>query len=184
MKAAALLAFLAMTTAALAAAAYGAAAPKAPEPARPVDAASFYAGRWYEFARTPKSFNAGCVAGVTDFQAKDGGMTERDACHDKTPDGKEEAVAGPLKILNPGTNTKVDVAYRLLGGLFPVHREYWVLDHGDDWFMIANPEMTEVNLYSRQPRPAQALMDKMTKQIKDLGYAGLLEFPALSAAKP
>ena len=65
MKAAALLAFLAMTTAALAAAAYGAAAPRAPEPARPVDAASFYAGLWYEFARTPKSFNAGCVAGVT-----------------------------------------------------------------------------------------------------------------------
>jgi lipocalin len=50
--------------------------------------------------------------------------------------------------------------------------------------MIANPEMTEVNLYSRQPHPAQALMDKMTKQIKDLGYAGPLEFPALSAAKP
>lgn len=178
MKAAMALALLAITTSAFAA------APKAPEPAKPVDAASFYAGRWYEFARTPKSFNAGCVAGVTDYQARDGGITERDACHDKAPDGKEEAVAGPLKILNPGTNTKVDVAYRLLGGLFPVHREYWVLDHGDDWFMIANPEMTEVNLYSRQPRPAQALIDKMTKQIKDLGYAGPLEFPALSAAKP
>jgi lipocalin len=38
-------------------------APKAPEPAKPVDAASFYAGRWYEIGRTPKSFNAGCVAG-------------------------------------------------------------------------------------------------------------------------
>ena len=177
-SAATLMALLAMTSAALAA------APKAPEPAKAVDAASFYAGRWYEFARTPKSFNAGCVAGVTDYQARDGGITERDACHAKTPDGKEEAVAGPLKILNPGANTKVDVAYRILGGLFPIHREYWVLDHGDDWFMIANPDMTEVNLYSRLPRPNPALMDKMTKQIKDLGYAGPLEFPALSAARP
>ena len=43
-------------------------APKAPEPAKPVDAASFYAGRWYEIGRTPKSFNAGCVAGYTDYQ--------------------------------------------------------------------------------------------------------------------
>ncbi|MBA2588270.1 MAG: lipocalin family protein [Alphaproteobacteria bacterium] len=179
MKAAAALALLAMTTISA-----FAAAPKAPEPARPVDAASFFAGRWYEIGRTPKSFNAGCVAGVTDYQSKDGGIFERDACHDKTPDGKEESIGGPLKILNPGTNTKVDVTYRALGGLFPIHREYWVLDHGDSWFMIANPEMTEVNLYTREPRPAQVLVDRMTKQIKDLGYAGPLEFPTLSAAKP
>ena len=161
-----------------------AAAPKAPEPAKLVDAASFYAGRWYEIGRTPKSFNAGCVAGVTDYQAKDGGITERDACHDKTPDGKEQAVSGPLKILNPGANTKVDVAYRILGGLFPIHREYWVLDHGEDWFIIAGPDMTEVNLYSRAPHPPQALVDRMSKEIKDLGYAGQLEYPAQSAGKP
>lgn len=161
-----------------------AAAPKAPEPARPVEAASFFAGRWYEIGRTPKSFNAGCVAGVSDFSSKDGGITERDACHDKTPDGKEESIAGPLKILNPGANTKVDVAYRALGGLFPIHREYWVLDHGDNWFIIAGPDMTEVNLYSREPHPPQALVDRMTKQIKDLGYAGPLEFPVQSSGKP
>lgn len=178
MKVAILLALMAMTSSAIAA------APKAPEPARPVDGASLFSGRWYEFARTPKSFNAGCVAGVTDYTVTKDGITERDACHDKTPDGKEQALSGALKILNPGTNTKVDVAYRILGGLFPVHREYWVLDHGDDWFMIANPEMTEVNLYSRNPRPLQALMDRMTKQIKELGYAGPLEFPTLSAARP
>ena len=123
---------------------------------------------------------AGCVAGVTDYQARDGGITERDACHDKTPDGKEQAVSGTLKILNPGAGTKVDVAYRILGGLFPIHREYWVLDHGEDWFIIAGPDMTEVNLYSRAPHPAQALVDRMTRQIKDLGYAGLLEFPVQS----
>jgi apolipoprotein D and lipocalin family protein len=161
-----------------------AAAPKAPEPAKPVDAASFFAGRWYEIGRTPKSFNAGCVAGVSDFSSKDGRLYERDACHDKVPDGKEESIAGPLKILNPGANTKVDVGYRALGGLFPIHREYWVLDHGDNWFIIAGPDMTEVNLYSREPHPPQALVDRMTRQIKDLGYAGQLEFPVQSAAKP
>ena len=69
--------------------AFAADAPKAPEPAKPVDAASFYAGRWYEVGRTPKSFNAGCVAGYTDYQTKNGALSERDGCHDKTPDGKE-----------------------------------------------------------------------------------------------
>jgi apolipoprotein D and lipocalin family protein len=177
--AATLMAVLALTTVA-----FAADAPKAPEPAKPVDAASFYAGRWYEIGRTPKSFNAGCVAGVTDYQPKDGGIYERDACHDKVPDGKEEAIGGALKILNPGTNTKVNVTYRALGGLFPIHREYWVLDHTDAWFIIASPDMTEVNLYTREPRPAQAQVDRMAKQVKDLGYAGQLEFPAQTTAKP
>jgi hypothetical protein len=82
-------------------------APKAPEPAKPVDAASFYAGRWYEIGRTPKSFNAGCVAGFTDYQTKGGALSERDGCHDKTPDGKEEVLDGQMKVLNPGANSKI-----------------------------------------------------------------------------
>ena len=67
--------------------AFAADAPRAPEPAKPVDAASFYAGRWYEIGRTPMSLTDGCVAGYTDYQSKDGGLYERDACRDKTPAG-------------------------------------------------------------------------------------------------
>jgi apolipoprotein D and lipocalin family protein len=176
MKSAATLVMLVMTTAA----AFAADAPQAPAPAKPVDAASFYAGRWYEIGRTPKSFNTGCVAGVTDFQGKDGGIAERDACHDKAPDGKEESISGALKILNPGQNTKVNVTYRAVFGIVPIHREYWVLDHADGWFIIASPELTEVNLYTREPHPAPALVERMTKQVKDMGYTGQLEFPAQS----
>ena len=159
-------------------------APKAPEPAKPVDAASFYAGRWYEIGRTPKSFNAGCVAGTTDYQTKSVVLSERDACHDKTPDGKEQALDGQMKILNPGQNTKIHATYHGLFGLVPISRDYWVLDHSDDWAIMANPDLTDVSLYTRDPHPAPALVERMTKQIKDMGYAGQLEFPAQSTAKP
>jgi apolipoprotein D and lipocalin family protein len=50
--------------------AFAADASKAPEPAKPVDAASVFAGRWYEIGRTPKSFNKDCVAGTTNYQPK------------------------------------------------------------------------------------------------------------------
>ena len=103
---------------------------------------------------------------------------------DHSPTVVYREISAALKILNPGTNTKVNVTYRALGGLFPIHREYWVLDHTDAWFIIASPDMTEVNLYTREPRPAQAQVDRMTKQVKDLGYAGQLEFPAQTTAKP
>ena len=44
-------------------AAFAADAPKAPEPAKPIDAAQFYAGRWYEIGRNPMRLTDGCVAG-------------------------------------------------------------------------------------------------------------------------
>jgi apolipoprotein D and lipocalin family protein len=164
--------------------AFAAEAPKAPEPAKPVDAASFYAGRWYEIGRTPMSFTDGCVAGYTDYQHKNDGLYERDACRDKTPDGEEKVIGGPLKILNPGQNTKVHVTYHIILGLIPINREYWMLNHTDTWFLMATPDLKMVNLYTRDSRPAPALVEQMTKEIKNLGYTGELEFPALSTAGP
>jgi len=164
--------------------AFAADVPKAPEPAKPVDAASFYAGRWYEIGRTPKSFNAGCVAGYADYQTKSGGLSERDACHDKTPDGKEQALDGQMKILNPGQNSKVYATYHAMFGLLSISRDYWILDHTDSWAIMANPDLTDVSLYTRDPRPAPALVERMTKEIKDMGYTGPLEFPVPSAQKP
>jgi apolipoprotein D and lipocalin family protein len=174
MKTACLMTVLALTTGI----AFADDAPKAPEPAKPVEASSFYAGRWYEIGRTPMSLTDGCVAGYTDYQPKDGGLYERDACRDKTPDGEEKVIGGPLKILNPGQNTKVHVTYHVFFGLIPINREYWMLDHTDGWFLMATPDLKMVNLYTRDPRPAPELVERMTKQIKEMGYAGELEFPA------
>ena len=177
MKTAILLTFLFASTAAFAAgAAVAADAPKAPQPAKPVDAASFWAGRWYEIARTPNSYNRDCVAAVSDFAMKGGGLSESDACHDKTPDGKEETIVSPVKILNPGQNSKVDVTYHLV--FIPVHVENWVLDHEEGWSILVTPDLKTVHIYTREPHPPQALIDRLTKQIRDTGYAGELQFPA------
>jgi apolipoprotein D and lipocalin family protein len=70
MKTADLILALALTTGM----AFAADTPKAPEPAKPVEASSFYAGRWYEIGRTPMRLTDGCVAGYTDYQPKDGGL--------------------------------------------------------------------------------------------------------------
>jgi len=177
MKTAILMTFL-LGSAFVGGAAFAADAAKAPEPAKPVDATSFWAGRWYEIGRTPKSFNKDCVAGITDYQMKNGGLYEADACHDNTPDGKEETVGGAMKILNPGANTKIDVGYRL--AFIPIHVENWVLDHDAGWMILGTPDMSEVHIYTREPHPAQPLVDKLTKEIRDMGYAGELQFPAQS----
>ena len=164
--------------AALAGSAVAADKAKAPEPARPVDAASFFAGRWYEIGRTPMKLTDGCVAGYTDYTLKGPAkLVVRDACRDKTPSGKEKVIGGPAKILNPGQNTKIHVSYRLFG-VIPVARDYWMLDHGDGWFVQATPAMDMINIYTRDPRPSPEVVAELTARTKAFGYdVSKLEFP-------
>lgn len=155
----------------------GASTGGAPEPVRPVDAPSHFSGRWYEIGRTPMRLTDGCVAGYTDYVTRDGQLTQRDGCRDGAPSGKEKVIAGPLKILNPGQNNKVHVSYRLFG-LIPVGRTYWLLDHGDGWFIMATDDFKLVNLYTRAPRPSAQLVDHMKERTRALGYdIQRLEFP-------
>lgn len=154
-------------------------AAQAPEPAKPVDPGSFFTGRWYEIGRDPQKLTDGCVAGTTDYLSKDGKLTDRDACHDKTPAGKEKVIGGPITILNPGQNNKIRVDYRLFG-FVPVPRTYWILDHGDGWFIQADPKLKHINIYTRQPRPSAAQVAELTARAKALGYdPAKLEFPAM-----
>jgi apolipoprotein D and lipocalin family protein len=148
---------LAAALAVAATAALAAAPSRAPEPASPVDRTSFFTGRWYEIGRTPMKLTDGCVAGYTDYLHRESGLYQRDACRDKTPAGKEKVIGGPLKIINPGRNTKVHVSYQLIG-LIPVGREYWMLDHGDDWFIQSTPDLKMVNIYTRDPHPPADLV--------------------------
>lgn len=151
---------------------------QAPEPANRIDAASHFTGRWYEIGRTPMKLTDGCVAGYTDYIRDGDKLIQRDGCRDGTPAGKEKVVAGPLKILNPGENTKVHVSYRLFG-FWPVGRNYWMLDHGDGWFIMATDDFKLVNLYTRSPRPSPQLVADMTARTRSLGYdVSRLEFPA------
>jgi len=153
-------------------------AAQAPEPAKPVDAATFFTGRWYEIGRDPQKLTDGCVAGTTDYQPDGkGGIYDRDACRDRTPSGKEKVIGGPLKILNPGQNNKIRVSYRLFG-FVPIGRTYWILDHAPGWFIQADPTLTHINIYTRDPRPAKALVDELTARATAFGYdPARLEFP-------
>jgi apolipoprotein D and lipocalin family protein len=162
---------------ALAAFAVGARA-DAPSPAKPVDAASFYSGRWYEIGRTPMMITNGCVAGTTDFtRAADGAIRDKDACRQGGPEGKEKAFGGPVTILDPGTNAKFRISY-LVFGFLPVPTTYWVLDHGDDWFIASDPSFKKLSFFTRAPRPPEAEVKALTARSAALGFdTSKLEFP-------
>jgi apolipoprotein D and lipocalin family protein len=153
----------------------------APQPAKPVDAARFYTGVWREIGRRPMSLTDGCVAGATEYTpAGDGKITVRDTCRQGAPDGPLKAIGGPATLLDPGVNAKLHVSYRLFG-FVPLGRDYWVLDHADDysWFISADPSFQNLWIYTRDPHVAPDALQGLVNRAKALGYdVSKLEFPA------
>jgi apolipoprotein D and lipocalin family protein len=166
---------------AAAAAAFGAGAAEAPSPTKPVDMAKLYTGTWAEIGRRPMSLTDGCVAGATTYTPKGGDKIDvRDTCHTGSPTGPEKAIGGPAQILDPGTNAKLHVSYRF-AGFIPIGRDYWVLDHADDysWFISADPKFENLWIYARDPRISADQIKVLVGKAQALGYdTSKLEFPA------
>ena len=171
----------AVTVALLGGGAVFAAETHAPAPAKPVDLTRFYSGSWVEIGRRPMKLTDGCVAGATEYRILSPTRIDvRDTCHADTPGGKLKAIGGPGTILDPGTNAKLHVSYRFMG-FIPVSRDYWVLDHADDysWFISSDPAFENLWIYTRDPHVDPALLKTLIAEAKTLGYdTARLEFPA------
>ena len=159
----------------------GAAAAGPPPSRTAVDAARFYTGTWYEIGRRPMSLTNGCVAGGTTYEHLGGDRVKvEDFCHKGSPSGALKTIGGPGRIVDPGANAKLHVSYKVFG-VVTLPRDYWVMQHADDysWFISADPSFHNLWIYTRNPRPTQAEVAPLVDRAKALGYdTSLLEFPA------
>ena len=160
-------------------------APSAPQPLKPVTPTRFYSGVWHEIARNPMKLTDGCVAGETRFYRDDAGrLTDRDSCREGTPRGKEKVYAGPMTLLDPPTDAKFRTDYRVFGPI-TVSREYWILDHGDDWFIVASPSFKDLSIFMRDANPGRPRLDQLVARAKALGYdTSRLEYPLQPGSPP
>jgi apolipoprotein D and lipocalin family protein len=149
-------------------------------PTARIDAARFYTGTWYEIGRRPQSLTNGCVAGGTTYFPQGRGRVKvLDFCHAGSASGELKTIGGPAHIVDPGSNAKLHVSYRLFA-LIPVPRDYWVLERADDysWFISADPRFHDLWIYTRAANPTEAEIAALVARAKALGYdTGLLEFP-------
>lgn len=76
-----------------------------------------YAGLWYEVARFPVPFQAGCTHTTAEYGLVGTGLTVKNAC---LKDGRRVVIEGTAKVVGPG---RFEVR---LGGV-PFAGDYWVL---------------------------------------------------------
>lgn len=148
---------------------------RAPEPTKRVDPARFYSGTWLEIARRPMWITNGCVAGSTEYRRMERGkVAVRDACRQGAPSGRERSIEGDGTILDPVTNAKLRVRYNALAT-----REYWIIDHAEDyrWFIEASPDFRDLYIFARSV-PSRAQLSHLVRRAQALGYdVRQLEFP-------
>ncbi|MDZ4372549.1 MAG: lipocalin family protein [Phenylobacterium sp.] len=157
------------------------AAAATPEPpsAGPLSPDTFYAGTWYEQARTPTGLTKGCEWATTAYDRDaNGRITVRDACHTKREDGPERSIEGIGAIRDPGTNATLHVRYRL--GPLPISRTYRIIatDPDRSWFISSEPGFKKVYVFTREVAPPLSEVEALTSRVRELGYAGELEILA------
>lgn len=150
-----------------------------PPSAGPIAPDTFYAGTWYEQARTPTGLTKGCEWATTAYSrdAK-GRIAVKDGCHDKREDAPERSIEGVGTIKDAGTNATLDVRYRL--GPLRLSRTYRIIatDADRTWFISSEPGFEKVYVFTREVAPSLEAVEALTAKVRALGYAGELEILA------
>lgn len=147
----------------------------APPPAKAVPA-SFYAGVWYEIARTPNTMQRHCAYPSTAFEAGAGaGLSLVQTCRQASAAGPAKVTRVHGSILSGSHDEKFAVSF--LGGL--IRQEYWVLDYAGDgaWAIMATPGGHYVWLLARRRDLPAPVLAAAVGRVRALGYTRL-EYPA------
>lgn len=135
-----------------------------PETASRVDI-SRYMGTWYEIARYPNSFQAGCRQSTATYTLRqDGRVTVVNRCLGKS--GTEEA-HGTAKVVDRATNAKLKVTF-----FWPFYGDYWILDLGEnyDYAVVGTPDRKYLWILSRTPKMEEPLYERLLLKIRQLGF--------------
>ena len=148
-----------------------------------------YDGLWYEVARSPNLFQAGCVC-VTAYYTPQPPDTIgiRNACNNFFAGGSLRAIEGEGVLVDPDdSDAKLKIGF--FGG--DPQADYWILDVVDDpddptgpyrFAAIGSPGREYLFILSRTPRPrsaaARAALDGMLQRLRDQQYPTWWLFPS------
>jgi apolipoprotein D and lipocalin family protein len=143
-------------------------APEGP-PLRTVDRVDLqrYAGRWYEIATIPMSFQKGCVGVTATYTLRpDGDVAVVNTCRQETLDGPERSAEGKAWSVDP-SNAKLEVQF-----FWPFHGAYWVIDLDPDyrWAVVGSPSRRYLWILSRSPRLDDATYDGILSRLRAQSY--------------
>lgn len=137
---------------------------------------SQYAGKWYEIARLPNSFQRGCSLSTAEYTVVDEHTFKvRNECvisaHEK------RTIDGVAKIVDKKTNAVLKVTFNnifsRLASLFMRQGNYWIIDLDEaaySYAMVGTPDRKFLWILSREPQMHINLYEELVQKAKDQGF--------------
>ncbi|WPB56577.1 lipocalin family protein [Xylophilus sp. GOD-11R] len=132
-----------------------------------------YAGKWYELARLPNSFQRKCAANVTaEYRAlPDGRLQVVNQC-DRSDASADIATGDARRTHGDAGKLKVRFAPRWLSWLPAVWGDYWVFGLDEDYrtALVGTPDREYLWLLSRSPQRPEAEINAWIERAAALGF--------------
>ncbi len=131
------------------------------EPAR-------YLGTWYEIARMPNRFQAGCVGTTATYSLRDDGdFRVENRCREDTFDGAETGITGKAWIPDPAEPAKWKVRF-----FWPFSADYWILEVGPEYeyALVGEPDRDKAWILARRPQLDEKIVKRLVARLRAQGY--------------
>ncbi len=127
-----------------------------------------YAGRWYEIASFPQSFQRGCTATEANYTPlPDGDIRVVNRCRKGSLSGKLDEAEGLARVVDRQTNAKLEVSF-----FRPFWGDYWIIDLAPDYSyaVVGHPGRDYLWILSRTPKMDPATYAAILERIKAKRY--------------
>ena len=128
-----------------------------------------YVGRWYEIARFPHWYEAGCTAVTATYTKRDdGSIVVENACRKGAPAGPLKVTRGVAHVVDTESNAKLEVKF------FPFAKgPYWIIDLDDAdyrWAVVSEPRMHALWILSREPTLDDEVFRRLCAKLDERGF--------------
>ena len=140
----------------------------------PVDSVNLqkYAGKWYEIARIPNSFQKKCDRNTTAtyILQDDGRIKVINRCIEK--DGSESKSVGVAKVIDTVSNSKLEVSFVRILGIQLFWGDYWIigLDKDYRYAVVGTPSRKYGWILSRTPKLSSHDINVIFDILRKQGY--------------
>ena len=126
-----------------------------------------YAGRWYEIARLPNSFQKKCAGGVTaTYELRpDGKVTVINEC--RAASGEITRAKGTAKVVDKQSKAKLKVTF-----FWPFYGDYCIFDLGPnyEYAAVGEPKRRYLWILSRTAQIDDALYQRLLAKMANQGF--------------
>jgi apolipoprotein D and lipocalin family protein len=136
---------------------------------------SQYAGKWYEIARLPNSFEDQCVGDVTAtyMLESDGKIKVINECRVKN--GKIDRAEGVARLADengPRAKLKIRFAPAIFSILPWVWGDYWILDLAPDYSyaIVGEPDRKYLWILARTPKIDESTYTELLEKVRQMGF--------------